>query len=255
MARAAKTVDISEAKIRNAIWYLKKGKTKKFVCEFLGMPYNTKKLDGVINDFHKKQEREAELKKKAKTKVFTKAEKDSIAKDYLSGETQSAIAKTWYVSPQRIKNVLIELGVPLRARGKKAAAKVDHIIQDLEVKFNKGEKVFIAKHNCFGIIKEVFDEDYLDFLENGRQQYRETYPFTAKSQKKFIEPQEGIHYEIYWCLEDGKEMKLNAMLNHRDYVNKVIEDTGREFYRVWRDDEQGGFYNLYRDQIFPIRTV
>ena len=71
MARKPTTEDIPEAKIRNAIWYLKTGKTKKFVTEFLGIAYNTKKLDSLIEDFHKKNEREAELKKAAKTKVFT----------------------------------------------------------------------------------------------------------------------------------------------------------------------------------------
>ena len=57
--------EITEAKIRQAIWMLKAKKTKKAVCEHLGIAYNTKRLDQIIKDFHEKLEREAELKKES----------------------------------------------------------------------------------------------------------------------------------------------------------------------------------------------
>ena len=56
--------EITEAKIRQAIWMIKAKKTKKSICEHLGIAYNTKRLDQIINDFYAKEEREAELKKK-----------------------------------------------------------------------------------------------------------------------------------------------------------------------------------------------
>jgi DNA-binding CsgD family transcriptional regulator len=37
--------EISEAKIRQAIWMMKQKKTKKSICEHLGISYNTKRLD------------------------------------------------------------------------------------------------------------------------------------------------------------------------------------------------------------------
>ena len=37
----AKTQEISETKIRQAIWMLKANKTKKSVCEHIGIAYNT----------------------------------------------------------------------------------------------------------------------------------------------------------------------------------------------------------------------
>ena len=52
MARTTTKVEIPEAKIRQAIWMLKVNKTKKQVCEHLGIAYNTKRLDTIINDFH-----------------------------------------------------------------------------------------------------------------------------------------------------------------------------------------------------------
>jgi hypothetical protein len=256
MAKAP-TVEISEAKIRNAIWYLKTGKTKKFVTEFLGMSYNTKKLDSLIEDFHKRIDREAELKKAAKTKIFTKAEKESIAKQYLAGEAQSVLAKQYFISPQRIKNILIETNTPIRGRGKNSEGKVDHIVQDLEVKLKPGDKVFIAKYNCFATVHKVYDEDYLEYLENGRQRYVETYRFKPNKHGmsgKFFEPQEGIHYEIYWVLEDGTEFKLSAMKAVRNQIMKKIEETGREYYSVWRDDDDKCFLYTIREELCPVKV-
>jgi hypothetical protein len=150
------------------------------------------------------------------------------------------------------------MNVPIRGRGKKSEAKVDHIKQDLEVKFNKNEKVFIAKYNCFGIIHTIYDEDYLEFLENGRQRYQELKPFKPDIHGmagNHFEPALGVHYEIYWQLDDGSEIKLEAMKRLRERIIKNIEETGREHYLVWRDDEQGGFYYFTRDNLYPIRTM
>jgi len=250
------TTEISEAKIRNAIWYLKTGKTKKFVCEFLGMPYNTKKLETIIEEFHKKQEREIELKKAAKTKKFTLEEKKAIANQYLAGEAQSTLAKQYYISPQRIKTILMEMNTPIRGRGKKSEAKVDHIVQNLEIKFKPGDKAFLAKYNCYVSIVKVFDEEYLDYLETGRQRYIELYPFKPDKYGmagKYSEPAQGVHYEIYWVLEDGTEFKLSALRSIRTRIMDTIEETGREYYTVWREDDSNCFLYAMRDELYPIR--
>lgn len=258
MAKAA-TTEIPEAKIRQVIWMLKTGKTKKACCEHLGISYNTKKLDSIIEEFHSKLEREAALKKAAKTKVFTQEEKRAIADAYLNGETQTSLAQTYFISPQKLKTILIEMNVPIRGRGKNSEAKVDHIVQDLEVRFKRGDRVFVSKYNCFGVIDRVFDEEYLEYLENGRQRYVETYEFKADPKTgmhgKHFEPKEGIHYEIYWQLNDGKEMKMQAMISMRNHIMKSLEQTGREFYSVWRDDDDGGYYYLNRDQLFPLKAI
>jgi hypothetical protein len=257
MAKAP-TQEITEAKIRNAIWYLKSGKTKKFVCEFLGIAYNTKKLDSIIEEFHRKNEREAELKKAAKTKIFTQKEKEAISAQYLAGEAQSTLAKQYFISPQRIKNILMEMNTPIRGRGKNSEAKVDHIVQDLEVKFKTGDKVFLAKYNCFAIVHQVYDEDYVEYLEGGKQKYVEIYPFKPNKfglSGKYSEPTEGIHYEIYWLLDDGTQMKIQAMKNMRNRIMKTIEETGREYYMVWRDDGDNCFLYATRDELYPVKAV
>jgi len=255
----AKPTEISEAKIRQAIWMIKAKKTKKAVCEHLGIAYNTKRLDAIIQEFHNKQEREAELKKKARNKVFTKAEKQGIADSYLSGEAQSTIAKQFYVSPQRIKKILLEMNVPIRARGKNKAAQVDHIVQDLEVRFAKGEKVFLGDENCFADVHEVYDEDYLEFIENGKQKYIEIHPFKPDHRGmagKYHEPTEGVHYEVYWMVGDAvlPTWKMSSFLQHRDKISKVIEETGRESYLVYKKDDFGGYRFVTREQLFPVKA-
>lgn len=257
MAKAP-TAEISEAKIRQVIWMLKSGKTKKACCEHLGIAYNTKKLDSIIEDFHKRLEREAELKKAAKAKIFTQKEKEAIAKQYLAGEAQSALAAQYFISPQRIKTILMETNTPIRGRGKNSEAKVDHIVQDLETKFKAGDKVFLAKYNCFAIVHQVFDEDYVEYLESGRQRYVETYPFKPNPKTgmagNYSEPAEGIHYEIYWLLDNGEEMKMSAMKQQRARIMKTIEETGREYYSVWRADEDNCFYYVLRDDLYPVKA-
>ena len=252
------TQEITEAKVRNAIWYLKNGKTKKFVCDFLCIAYNTKKLDSIIEDFHKRVEREASLKKAAKTKVFTQAEKETIASDYLSGIAQATLAKEYFISPQRIKKILLETNTPIRGKGKNSEAKVDHITQDLETKFSIGDKVFFSKYNCFAIITKIFDEEYLDFLESGRQKYIETYPFKPNPKTglsgKYSEPAEGIHYEIYYVFPDGFEMKKTAVIQQRNRIIKNLEETGRETYEVWRADEFACLYPAHRNELYPVKA-
>ena len=104
--------EITEAKIRQAVWMIKAKKTKKSICEHLGIAYNTKRLDQIIADFFAKEEREKDLRKKASKKIFTKIEKQAIADHYLEGETQSAIAKQYYITPARVKKFLMEMNVP-----------------------------------------------------------------------------------------------------------------------------------------------
>ena len=243
--------EIPEAKIRQAIWYLKTGKTKKFVCEHLDIAYNTKRLNKIIEDFKAKEAREKELKEKAKNTPLTEAIKKGIVKSYLDGESQSAIASRYYISPQRVKKVQLESNVPIRARGKKAPAKTEHIVQDLDVKFNVKDKVFFGKENSFATIVKVFDEDYAEKLRQGKQRWVELTPW--KEGGKHSEPVIDIHYQVYWELEDGSSWKVGALASHIKRVEDLIADTGRETYEVWVESDYA-FRKIFvpRAELFPV---
>lgn len=243
--------EIKESDIRVAIWMLKQKKTKKSVCEHLGIAYNTKRLDKIISDFREAEEREKSLREKAKNSPLTEQTKKSIVNSYLAGDTQSAIAKRYYISAARVKNVLLASNVPIRARKKNAPAKTEHIVQDLEVKFKKGDKTFFGEENSFALIKEVYDEDYIEYLKLGRQRWVELVPWTEKS--RHHEPVQGIHYEIYWELEDGTSWKMQALLKHIDRLQKLIIETGRETYSIWVEGDYG-YKKLFvpRDKLFPV---
>jgi hypothetical protein len=253
MAKKIETQEISEAKIRNAIWYLKTGKTKKFVCEFLGIAYNTARLAKIIEDFKSKEEREKQLKEKAKNTALTDAIKKDIVSSYLNGEAQTAIATRYYISPQRVKTVLLESNVPIRARAKNAPAKTEHIIQDLDIKFKPMDKVFYGSENSFASIVTVFDEEYAEKLRQGRQRWIELTPW--KEGGRFDKPVLDVHYQIYWELEDGSSWKLEPLKKHIKRVEDLIAETGRETYEVWLENEHS-FRKMFvpRSDLFPVVT-
>lgn len=253
---AAKT-EIPEAKIRQALWMIKANKTKKSICDHLGIAYNTKRLDNILNEFKEREARVAELKKKAKTKVFSKAEKLVMATDYQDGESVSAIATRNYISSQKVKSFLLELGVPIRGRKKRAPAQTDHVIQDLDIKFKVGDRVFHGPTNSFALITEVMDEDYIEYLMGGYQKYVEIYPFKPDPKTgmagKYFEPTYDVHYMIYWILDDGKKWKMSALQNHRKKVETHIEEHGRESYSIQVQGDYGhGRTFVPRDQLFPV---
>lgn len=240
--------DIPEAKIRNAIWYLKTGKTKKFVCDFLGITYNTKKLDNIISSFREEQSRTEVLKEKNKKKVFSTLEISFMVKSYIEGQSLSSLAEEYHISTYRVKKLLTDAQVPIRSR---SSTKVEHIVDDTSKQVNKGQKIYMPNKECYAVVDTVYNEDYLYVLDRAATIKVDTYPFTAKS--RFKQPQQGIHYEYYKELRDGSIMKFSAWKDLRDSILKSLEEYGKEYYRVWRIDDEKCFYYAKRDEILPIK--
>ena len=242
---------IPEAKIRQAIWMLKTNKTKKSVCEHLGIAYNVKKLEKIIEEFRIAEARELELRQKNKNTELSEQTKKTIATQYLNGTTQSELAKQFYISTARVKKVILEYGVPIRARAKKGVANTQHITQNLDIKFKVGERVFYAAENAFATITTVFDEEYAEYCRLGRQRWVELVPWTNKSIHS--EPVQGIHYEIYYELQDASTWKLENLKSHIKRIEDLIADTGRETYAIQIEGEFS--YKklfVFRSDLFPV---
>lgn len=242
--------EIKESSIRICIWQLKIGKTKKDACKTLGIAYNTKRLDKIIQDFKNKEIRIEELKKEARTKILSDNAKKEVAKDYQNGESISGIAERLYLTSPRIKKILLELGVPIRGRGKKTPAKTEHVKQNLDIKFIIGDKVFVSNKNCFGIVKQIYDENYVEEMSDG---YTKAVHL-RDPKNSYEELKEGIHFEVYWVTnKDGKiNWKAKAFQYHIKRIEDNLVDTGRETYVVWLQNDYGGFYEIHRNNLFPV---
>lgn len=250
------TSEISEVKIRQAIWMLKANKTKKSICEHLGIAYNTKRLDSLIQEFQAKEKRISDLRKTRSKTPFSKDDMQSIVDDYNNGESQSSIAERWYTSPQRIKNVLIEMNIPIRARSKTGEAKVDHVVQDLDIILKKNDRVFVPKKNVFGIIDKVFDEDWVDYYKQPtKRRYIElnAMEYSRKLHGAEYEGVQGTDYEIYCCYDNGDEWKESAIKAKLSEIETIIEQTGREYYSIWIEGDFSRFSYERRENLIPIK--
>ena len=75
--------DIDTSKIPEAIQLLDAGKTKKFVCEFLGMPYNTTRLTSLIQEYLDGVKVDKEQRRKRRGKPITPTEVSNFCEAYL----------------------------------------------------------------------------------------------------------------------------------------------------------------------------
>ena len=252
---ATTKTDIPESKIRQAIWMLKTNKTKKAICAHLAIAYNTKRLETIITEFQDRQTRTEELKKKARAKPLTQHDEDHIVDQYQQGESMSAIAQSLYLTSIRIKKVLLKNGVPIRSRKKKGQAQVEHIVQDLEIKFKIGDKVFIPKTSEFAIVKEVYDEDWIEYhSETYRSRYVELTPLAdaLKNWGDDFEGKEDVHWNIYWDYDNGNSWKSQAIKWEIQRHSDDLIRYGRECYAITAIESHSG-HEFPRHQLFPVR--
>jgi len=91
--------------------------TKKDACQILGMAYNTTRLGTIIEEWKKKQTKNAERRAEKRGKPVTDEERVYIISEYLNGETVDSISKATYRSSTFVKSVLEANSVPIRVPG------------------------------------------------------------------------------------------------------------------------------------------
>ena len=121
----------------------------------------------------------------------------------------------------------------------------------------KEDRVFIPKINAFGKVKEVFDEDWIDYhRQPNRRRYVELHGL-QEAKKKYGETFEGredVHWNIYWQYDNGTEWKESAIKYRIGQVESMIEETGREYYSIFVDGDYGHFRNEKRENLFPVKS-
>ena len=121
--------------------------TKKECCQYLGMAYNTKRLDQVIQEYRDRKEKDRERRAAKRGKPATTDEVQYVIQDYLSGETVDSISKSLYRSTAFVKGILEKYHVPIRSQ--KHDYFKPELIPDGAVRerFKVGEVVYSARYD------------------------------------------------------------------------------------------------------------
>ena len=135
--------------------------TKKDACQILGMAYNTTRLGTIIEEWKKKQTKNAERRAEKRGKPVTGEERVYIISEYLAGETVDSISKATYRSSTFVKSVLETNSVPIRVPG--SSYFCPELIPEgaIRERFKVGEVVYSARYDSTARIDaESFSEKH-----------------------------------------------------------------------------------------------
>ena len=138
--------------------------TKKDACQILGMAYNTTRLGTIIEEWKKKQARNAERRAEKRGKPVTDEERVYIISEYLAGETVDSLSKSTYRSPTFIKSVLEANAVPIRVPG--LSYFNPELIPEgaMRDRFKLGEVVYSARYDSLARIDSEQKTDKHGFV-------------------------------------------------------------------------------------------
>jgi len=104
----ADTLDEAQAMLDNK-------ETKKAICEFLGITYNTKRLGTILEDHATQKESEKDLRKKKRLTACDNEELVAIIEDYLSGASFKELSDNYFRSATYIKHRIDMAGGLIRS--------------------------------------------------------------------------------------------------------------------------------------------
>lgn len=184
MARQPRT-EVDDKKIPAAIQMLDEGSTKKDVCAFLGIAYNTARLGTLIEEYISGVERSKEQRRLRRGKPVSQDEVVNAIEAYMSGDSISDIADRFYRSEVIIKSILEKHGALLRDN--KADPLNPSFLPDNAVaeSFEIGELVWSAAYSCVAEIKAKCGEDgyRIYLLDRDNHRYSNQYTYDLGSLK------------------------------------------------------------------------
>ena len=184
MARQPRT-EVDDKKIPAAIQMLDEGSTKKDVCAFLGIAYNTARLGTLIEEYLSGVERDKEQRRKRRGKPVSQDEVVNVIEAYFSDDSISDIANRFYRSEVMIKSILEKHGALLRDN--KADPLNPSLLPDNAVaeSFEIGELVWSAAYSCVAEIKAKCGEDgyRIYLLDRDNHRYSNQYTYDLGSLK------------------------------------------------------------------------
>ena len=156
----APRAEIDMSKIPAAIEMLDAGKSKKEVCAFIGMAYNTTRLSQIIEKFLSDCEVDKEQRRKRRGKPVSQQELANFCEAYLiDDDSIEAISNRFFRSQAIVKSALDKAGALLK--DSTATPLSPSILPEPSVReeFAVGEKVWSAQYNCLAEVVKVVKED------------------------------------------------------------------------------------------------
>lgn len=214
MARRIK-VEISDAAYEAALQAREESATKKRQCELLGIAYNTKRLDTLLEEYEDEKATRKEMVKKYRTKPITPQEKANMAEAYLTGDSIDQIAKRTYRSPILIRRQLELMGVR-ELRYQESPNPINpHMVPDeaMSYEFEVGQKVFVPGYKCLGEVKKIYEDQpdgvpaYRVYLLDSTKHRNVTYKAFDLGCLKYLE-ELGVNTSILEDNMDADEIRL-----------------------------------------------
>lgn len=169
MARRIK-VEISEDQYQRCFGAREAGETKKNQCEILGIAYNTKRLDTLLEDYTAAKEHRLMMRKRVRKQAVTEADIADWALMYLQGSSLSDIAESYYRTTGMVRSKLEEIGVWGLMSNETVSPLNPPMVNDelMSEDFEIDEIVFVPGYKTVGIIKHCYGPS----KNEGVNQYR-----------------------------------------------------------------------------------
>lgn len=165
-------VEISEDQYKEALRILEDKGTKKAACEALGIAYNTKRLDKLLEEYQRSAEAHRRIRAEKRKQAMTNAELSEIIEDYLKGASFEELATWHHRSVASIQYYLKKAGALLRTKGKNDPLNPD-LMPDECIRlepFEVGQLVWSAKYNSIAEIRGIYKDAYRISVANSRVQ-------------------------------------------------------------------------------------
>lgn len=155
---ARKKVEISEEQYLRCLESRENGDTKKVQCEILGIAYNTKRLDTLLDDYIATKQRRIEMRKRVRKQPVTESDIASWALMYLQGSGLTEIAESYYRTVGMVKSKLEGLGVWGLMPNESVSPLNPPMVSDelMAEEFELGEIVFVPGYKTVGIVKHCY---------------------------------------------------------------------------------------------------
>ena len=171
MART-KSIEATPDDFKAVIAHLENGGSKKAACEMLGIAYNTKRLDTLIENFVNRQELEKAHRAKKRKEAIKPEEVGMWVTSYLNGASMAELSKEYFRSEAIIKHHLEKHGALLRQQKTDRLNPAMLPEQCVATEFTPGQSVWSAAYNCVAQVVCKYKNPYrIQVLSSGIQEF------------------------------------------------------------------------------------